>query len=53
MPPLRSGRPFIPGLKSPGFSGRSYKFFSALKKEILEEYSDPEKRKRKIFHKES
>jgi hypothetical protein len=26
-PSLRSGRPFIPGLKSPGFSGRFYKFF--------------------------
>jgi lipopolysaccharide biosynthesis regulator YciM len=30
MPPLRSGRPFIPELKSPGFSGRLYKLFALL-----------------------
>ncbi len=29
-PPLRSGRPFIPELKSSGFSGRFYKNFGLV-----------------------
>jgi hypothetical protein len=31
MPPLRSGRPFIPELKSSGFSGRFYKIEKTIK----------------------